>query len=470
MINKRLNISKKNFLLILYLVILAFIGPLIYWLNENKSNNPSSIATENKEIKERISLGNKILITADKTIDKEEASEAFSKGDYDFAAEKFAAVLKRNPNNPEALIYLNNTLALASENTYTIAVSVPIGGNLGVAKEILRGVAQAQNEINQAGGIKGKSLVVKIANDDNDPEIAEQVAQSFVKDKNILAVVGHNDSNASIAAASIYQQKGLVMVTPTSSADVIPTMGTYIFRTTPNTRALASTLANYTVNVANKTNIVICLDSQSAVSTSFKEEFTWSIYNSGGKILPTKCDLAASDFLASRVVSKAISDGADAMLLAPSVKKIAKAVEIALANDDRLTLLNSHGMVTYSTLKEGQTAVNGMVGVVAWHPHPTSKTPFLQEAKALWGGSVGWRTAMAYDATKTIFTGLTLGSDREQLQQVLASRRFTVEGASETINFLPSGDRSMQGTLVKVEPGEKSGTGFDFVAIQNKYE
>ncbi|WP_222427006.1 ABC transporter substrate-binding protein, partial [Hyella patelloides] len=308
---------------------MALIGPIVYLLNEGKGESISPIVAENRKIKERISLGDKILITANSNVEKKAAVKAFADGNYETATEGFAASLTQNRNDPEALIYRNNAIAVASEDTYRIGISVPIGGNLGVAKEILRGVAQAQNEVNQAGGINGNLVTIEIANDDNNPELAEQVAKSFVKDRNILAVIGHNDSNVSIAAASIYQEKGLVMITPTSSADVIPTMGTYIFRTTPNTRALANTLAKYVVGTAHKTKIALCVDSQSEVSQSFKEEFTWSIYNLGGKVLPTQCDFSAPDFLPSSIVSRAISDGAEALLIAPSVKKINKAIQIA---------------------------------------------------------------------------------------------------------------------------------------------
>jgi branched-chain amino acid transport system substrate-binding protein len=466
MINKRLNLSKKNFLLLLYLVILASIGPLIYLLNSNKSSNSNVVITENKEVKERVSLGERLLITANSNVAKQDGAKAFSNSDYSVAAKNFATALTQNANDPEALIYYNNALAIASKNTYKIGVSVPIGGNLGVAQEILRGVAHAQNEINQAGGIAGKLAIVEIANDDNDPKIAEQVAKNFVKDREILAVVGHNDSDASIAAAPIYQQNGLVMITPTSSADVIPTIGTYIFRTTPNTRSLASTLADYTVHQAEKTNLALCVDSESEVSQSFKEEFTWSVYNLGGKVLPIECDFSSPDFLASSIISKAISDGADALLLAPSVRQINKALEVAKSNEGRLALLGSHGMVTYSTLKAGKSAVNGMVAVVAWHPTPAeSNHPFVREAQNLWGGSVNWRTAMAYDATKSIVSGLSVGSNRKQLQQVLADSKFATQGATRDINFLPSGDRNLQGTVVRIEPGKLSGTGFDFVTL-----
>jgi branched-chain amino acid transport system substrate-binding protein len=76
----------------------------------------------------------------------------------------------------------------------------------------LRGVSQVQEEVNSKGGIKGKLLEVAIANDDNDPAIAKQIATDLGKDSQILAVIGHNSTEASVAAAPVYQESGLVMI------------------------------------------------------------------------------------------------------------------------------------------------------------------------------------------------------------------------------------------------------------------
>ena len=311
-------------------------------------------------------------------------------------------------------------------------------------------------------------LFVEIANDDNNPELAKKVATEFVKHKKILAVIGHNDSNASVAAAPIYQNGGLVMITPTSSADAIPGMGNYIFRTTPSSRVLADTIAEYAVKVAGKEKIAICTDSQSEVSKSFQKEFTWAAYNHGGTVMNTKCDFSAPDFVAQNIPSRAISDGAEALLLAPSVRQINKAIEVAKANDDRLTLFGNHSMNNYKTLKKGQVDVNGMVSVAAWHSQNDTNSVFTKNAQELWGGIVGWRTAMAYDATKTALVGLQVASNREDLQQALSNPNFVAEGATEKISFFPSGDRKMRGTTVQIQPGKVSGTGYDFVVFNNQ--
>ena len=465
MINKRINITQKNFLLFLYIIILGLFGPVVYWVSNHNTQLPFAGKAEKNPIQKRMSVGEKILVTAHNYAAKQEGTTAFANGNYVIALEKFHSSLKRDRNDPEARIYLNNTIAAKSDSYFRIGVSVPIGGNLNVAQEILRGVAQAQEKINRDGGIGGKLLMVEIANDDNNPEVAQAVAEKFVRDQKILAVVGHNDSNASIAAAPTYQEGGLVMVTPTSSAESLTGMGNYIFRSTPSTRNLADTLANYAVQVAGKDNIAMCIDSDSKVSASFKDNFTWAVYNYGGKVSPLNCDLAAADFSPEEIPSQAISQGADALLLAPSVRKVGKALEIVSGNDDRLTLLGTHSFNTYSTLEDGRNSVNGMVLSVPWYQKPVARNSFIINAQELWGGGVNWRTAMAYDATQTVSQAIASGADRQNLQQTIANPEFSTQGATSEISFLPSGDRNLQGGLVKIKPGKKSGTGYDFVAL-----
>ena len=464
MFNKQLNINQKNLLLSLYVIILGIFVPAIYWMSNTEPRINDGTRTVDNPIQKRISLGEEILITANNSLEKQSGVQAFADGDYVNALSRFASALQENPNDPEARIYLNNTYAAKTEDPHKIGVSVPIGGDLGVAQEILRGVAQAQNKINQNGGINGKLVMVEIANDDNDPEVAKEIAESFAEDEKVLAVVGHNDSNASVAAAPIYQDNGLVMVTPTSSAEIIPKMGDYIFRTTPSARNLADTLAEYAVKTLGRENIAMCIDSGSEVSVSLKENFTYAVYNYGGQINPLSCDFSAADFSPESIPSRAISNGADALLLAPSVRKVNKAMEIVRANQDRLALLGNHSLNTYKTLKEGQNNANGMVLTVPWSPQDNEF--FAKDARELWGGGVNWRTAMAYDAAQTIFKAISLGAERQEVKQALGSPNFSAEGASSKISFLPTGDRNMQGTLVEVEPGNRSGTGFDFKPIE----
>jgi branched-chain amino acid transport system substrate-binding protein len=411
----------------------------------------------------QISLGEKILVTADSNPDKEAGVQAFASGDYTTAIAKFQSALNKNKNDAEAFIYLNNAKAAANSDTVKIAVSVPIGGNLNVAKEILRGVAMAQDETNRSRSINGHLLQVEIANDNNDPETAKNIAASFVQDASVVAVVAHNDSNVSMAAAPIYEQGKLVAMSPTSTAKELSGIGRYVFRTVPSSSVEAKTLSDYAIKTARITKIAICADSQNRSSQSFKEEFTLAIESNKGKVVPTDCDFSDPTFNPSTAVERAISNGADGLLLAPSVDRINQAVDIAIANKNRLPLFSYSVMYTFKTLQLGQENVNGMVLTVPWHPAAFPSNPFPTKAFKQWGGEVNWRTALSYDAAKAIIAGLKQSNTRDGLQVALSSSGFLVDGATGKFGFLPSGDRSGSAILVKVQPGSKSGTGYNFV-------
>lgn len=417
-------------------------------------------------IERRLSSGENVLVAIDNSPDKQEAIKLFKSGDYENAIVQFSSALALNRNDPEAWIYLNNARARLSKNVVKVAVSVPIGGNVNIAKEILRGVAQYQNEVNHGSGIQGKLLEVLIADDDNNPAIARTIAEQLVKDSSVLAVIGHQSSDVSMAAAPIYVKAGLVMVSPTSYARSLSSIGKTIFRTTPSSREIASSLAKQTVNVLHFRRVALCIDGKSQASQSFRDDFIGSLYEYGGKLARIECDFSAPDFNADEIPALAIKDGADGLLLSPAVEKLGRAIEVVQANKGRIPLLAGPSMYTFETLQKGSVEANGMIVAVAWDPSEAKGTAYAKNAQALWGGSGSWRTAMAYDAAKVVSTGLQTAQDRQQLQKVLIGTTFSVKGATGTIEFLPTGDRNKPGTLMKIVPGKKSGTGYDFASLK----
>ena len=476
---------KKSVVIFTYIAIFSLIIPSIFWFSslsrnrdqplgspEKKSltppTNPPQKPVQDLETANRLSIGEKLLIAADQNPIKQSAIQAFATGDYRNAITKYDASLQIQRNDPEAWIYQNNAKAIASNNFLKIAVSIPIGGNLNVAKEILRGVAQVQEEVNSHGGIKGKLLQVAIVNDDNNPLTAKKMARHLSQDDKILGVVGHNSTEASVAAAPIYQKSGLVMISPTTVGSSLSGAGSYIFRTTPDTRSTADILARYTVESARKSKIAICFASDAKASQSFKDAFEWSIVQAGGKVIETNCDFSQANFNPVDVPTQAISSGADALLLAPSIYNVNQAISVVQANKKRLPLLGNQTMYSFETLQQGSADANGIILSVSWHSGDSTDRVFTEEAQSQWGGDVGWRTAMAYDATKAMVVGLEseLKPSRQKLQATLANPDFTFTGATGIVTFLPSGDRNLKGVLVTVESGDRSGVGYDFVPVE----
>jgi phosphate transport system substrate-binding protein len=140
-------------------------------------------------LKKQLSEGDKLLISQTQSPQKLAGVQAFAQKNYVSAVSNFTESLRFNQNDPETLIYLNNAqIRLYQRPSYRIAVEVPIGTGMNVAEEILRGVAQAQEEA-KANGI---GIEVVIVDDRNNPAIAQQMATELIKDLSILAVVGHN--------------------------------------------------------------------------------------------------------------------------------------------------------------------------------------------------------------------------------------------------------------------------------------
>jgi branched-chain amino acid transport system substrate-binding protein len=411
---------------------------------------------------EAISSGERILINQDNYVEKQAGVSAFSQGDFKLAQTKFKSSLEKNRNDPETLIYLNNSLAKKG-NLLQIAVSVPIGGNVNVAKEILRGVAQAQNEINSKNGINNRLLQISIANDNNEPKQAAEIAKKLVQDDKILAVVGHNASNASLAAAPVYQEGRLVMVSPTSFAQNLSGFGDYIFRTVPSITSTAQVLSEYISKKAFKTNVAVCEDSKSIDNR--KSIFVEAIQVSGAKVSTVECDLAADDFSPTTIISKVISSGADSLIILPHIDRIQKAIELVRANQGKLPIFSSPTMYTNQTLREGRADVNGLILPGFWHPTAIPGSQFPKDARNLWGGNVSWRSAMAYDATLAIAQGLKQSQNRQELQKVLRNDKFSFSGATGEVKFSPSGDRKLKTILIQVQPSKSSPTGYDFFPL-----
>lgn len=431
-------------LLILNITVIA----VIIWITQ-------AFTSTSNQLDKETSLGEDILFTQDINDNKQNGINEFQQKNWEKAIESFNKYLAINPDDPEVLIYKNNALAAVKKTpTLKIAVSVPIGKNPTVAKEILRGVAQRQYEINKEGGINGsKPLQVSIANDNNDEKLVEKIAKKLVEDTDILAVVGHNSSGASIAGNKIYRDTELVAITPTSDSGTV--RGNVILHTMPHSNIYVAKLIEYIKN-KGLTEIAICFDSRADASRTLKGQFRSLITRENiTDVTPGEgCDLNSWNSKDSTLPQSIKNSKAEALLLLPDVNYINKAIEIAkAARREGLTLLGSPTMNTPEILKENGATLNGMVVPIPWNPEHQSARTFVNNAQTLWNRQnwrPNWRTVMAYDATGAIAKGLEEGQNRSELKKILKQSNFSINGVTGRINLL-SGSNGFHATLFQVK-------------------
>ncbi|MGK7952304.1 MAG: ABC transporter substrate-binding protein [Xenococcaceae cyanobacterium] len=334
---------------------------------------------------------------------------------------------------------------------------------------MLRGVAQAQDEINQAGGIDGIPLKVMIANDGDDLKTAKNIASQLGQNNEILGVVGHYYSSRTLAAGKIYEPNQLVAIALSSSTE-IENFSDHVFRTSPGDNLTAQALAKHMFTRWGKNKVAIFYDPNSKYSMSLRTEFVRAVNRLGGQVV-TQSDWSVDNFNPNHAVSKAIERGAEVLMLVPdNAQQIKQGLEVAKISQQRLKLLGGDVMYSPKTLELGAENVIDMVLGAFWHIDADLNSQFSLKSKKLWGAEVNWISAMAYDATKALIQALQLQSNPNRIgvKQVLSNSDFVASGASNSVSFLPSGNRAQPKIqLVKIFKERESKTGYSFEPISD---
>ncbi|TWI52355.1 amino acid/amide ABC transporter substrate-binding protein, HAAT family (TC 3.A.1.4.-) [Pseudomonas duriflava] len=125
-------------------------------------------------------------------------------------------------------IHRNGFLALAvssalglssfAQADVLIGVAGPMtGANAAFGEQFWRGASQAAEDINAAGGVNGEKIKLIRADDACEPKQAVAVANRLVDSDKVVGVVGHFCSSSTIPASEVYDEAGIISITPGST-------------------------------------------------------------------------------------------------------------------------------------------------------------------------------------------------------------------------------------------------------------
>ncbi|MEQ9642677.1 MAG: branched-chain amino acid ABC transporter substrate-binding protein [Alphaproteobacteria bacterium] len=105
----------------------------------------------------------------------------------------------------------------AAKADIAIAAAGPMTGQYATFGQQLKvGAEQAVADINAAGGVLGQKLVLSIGDDACDPKQAVAVANDMVG-KGVVFMAGHFCSGSSIPASQVYEEEGILQISPAST-------------------------------------------------------------------------------------------------------------------------------------------------------------------------------------------------------------------------------------------------------------
>ncbi|MEG4319845.1 MULTISPECIES: bifunctional serine/threonine-protein kinase/ABC transporter substrate-binding protein [unclassified Microcoleus] len=450
-----------------------------------------------------LSCGEESILKSSNPRLKQSGVNEFAKQNYREAFNFFKrSWIEEERKDPETLIYINNALLKAKKaDYYTIAVIVPVRINpqgraeIDLVQEILRGVAQAQTEVNlklfnaelerNLNGldvrenqiIKGKGLQVIIADDANLKEEAIARANSLVKLTGVLGAIGHYTNQNTAHTVDIYNGNHLVLISPGSTTEEVrEKRRQFFFRTVPRTKVSVEVFTKYLIEKQGQTKVAGFYNSSSESTSTFWEEFRKQFRERGGTIANiTEFDLSKSDFDVKKAIQEVRQAGEiekTTIVLSPSHVPIAVKNAIALfqANLDRNWVVGTGGIYGQKILEAASQlpSFEKFAAAVSWHPLNSPNGKFIEDSRQLWKGGVSHRTALTYDAAKTLIQAIENQQQpsRERMQKIMADPNFSATGATGTIQFDASERKNFSPKLVHIVKCSKQQFGVTFVPIE----
>ena len=126
--------------------------------------------------------------------------------------------------------------------TYTIATASPHNEAYGQMSR--QGAELAVETINRRGGIRSRRLTLVQVDDEGTGAKAAAVAHELVNADTVLAVVGHANSSATVAAARVYDGR-LAAVSPSASSPELTGLSSWVFRIISSDSANGQDLARF---------------------------------------------------------------------------------------------------------------------------------------------------------------------------------------------------------------------------------
>lgn len=175
-------------------------------------------------------------------------------------------------------------LMLASNMAFadiTIATVGPMTGPYAsFGAQMKAGAEQAIKDINAAGGINGEKVVLEVGDDACDPKQAVAVANQLVN-KGVSFVAGHFCSGSSIPASDVYEEEGVIQISPASTNPALTETGKFnVFRVCGRDDQQGQIAGEYLLENFKGKKIAIVHDKQ-AYSKGLADE-TKKTLNAGG--------------------------------------------------------------------------------------------------------------------------------------------------------------------------------------------
>ena len=358
-------------------------------------------------------------------------------------------------------------LALACQpgresQTAAVATDIPVGlygamsgSEASFGQATMQGVKLAAEEINASGGVLGKKIRLVVEDDQGKAEEAASAVTKLITHDNVIAIIGENSSNQSLAAAPICQANRIPMISPSSTNPNVTKKGDYIFRVCFTDPYQGKALATFVRQNLNLTSAAILRDNKNDYSVGLAEVIRAEFTRLGGKIVAEQSYTGGdADF---RPQLTAIKSSNPQVLFVPGF--YTDAGQIALQARDLgidCPLVGGDGWDSPAVIAIGGKAVNGCYfsdHYFVGEPRPAVQR-FVSEINKRTGKNPDANSALGYDALHILVNAIAkAGSlDRKAIRDQIATTK-DYDGVSGVITMGPDRDPIKPVAMIKIDAG-----------------
>lgn len=342
----------------------------------------------------------------------------------------------------------------------TLGLIGPLTGSLAVyGTHNERGVQLAIDEINAAGGVTLSDgtyqLAVETRDDQGDTTECVNAMNALISE-GIQLVVGSATSGCTSAITSIANSEGVVLITPSGTADSLTTAMDYVFRTCFRDSFQGELAAQYVADEGyTKVGIVYC--SADTYSSGLRDAFTTACESRGIHIVAEESVASMTEVDYTNQFNQMVSAGAE-LVFTPFYYDVMGPYVIPQARSVGFdgVLLGADGVDnTETTIPEGTdlSAYNNVMFVNHYSPDLATSdvsVNFVKSYEAAYGESPNNFDALAYDAVYVLKDAMEAcgAADAASVQAALADTSKVYEMSTGTFSFDETGTPIKSGVLM----------------------
>ena len=338
----------------------------------------------------------------------------------------------------------------SGKQSYVVGAAGP--WKQGYGMQNLEGIQLAAEEINRAGGINGHEFKVISRDDAGDGAEAAKIAQQFVANREISAVIGHVNSSGMLSAAHVYDGELAAVATSATSPDLTG-ISSWVFRVISSDSLNGIALANFASKFGQRgTASVAVLYENNTYGRGLADSFRRSFHGEIVSLDPINADLPSAEpyiaFLKTRRPKL--------VFVAGRVASGLKILQEAKRQGFNPIFVGGDGW--QGILSDTATSEGTYIGMsfTPEDPSPAART-FVAAFKKKFNTTPDAHAALAYDATKLIAQALKeAGPDRKAVRNYLRSlnRETAYAGLTGPAYFEDTGDPvGMRFRLLKAHNG-----------------